>query len=396
MRAVFPPMTGESNNSFYIYESLILLILFGALARPVAAHGQSQPQQTIGQIDTSSTANTFRVAGAVSFSGSSTLLANGSTVTAGPETLPIRLTRGGELDLCSTTSVHLSEQQAAGAEQQAANHQNTPLMIALDQGAIEAHYALSKNSDVVLTPDLRILLSGPGKADVSIRVNAQGDTCVDNRGDEAPYVTVGEQIGTGIYRVQPNQRVLFEHGSVRDVVDQEPEPCGCPAAPVISVASAGTTGKHPAKPGRQVAAAEQKPVGGPSSTPADTAFPVGESEGLAAPPPLPDKPVVPPGQVHAEVTTTLAYSAPSHTVPSPEDAAAAEAMTSDSSGDTQLVQQTVPRRGELNMPQIATPASAATTATEALPAEPEHRGGKKNVFHKVGHFFAHLFGYGAG
>jgi hypothetical protein len=33
----------------------------------------------------------------------------------------------------------------------------------------------------------------------------------------------------GIYRVQPGQRVMFQHGSVYAVVDQEKEPCGCPA-----------------------------------------------------------------------------------------------------------------------------------------------------------------------
>ena len=46
-------------------------------------------------------------------------------------------------------------------------------MVALDHGAIEAHYKVGKNSDVVLTPDLRILVSGPGQADVRIRLNDQ-------------------------------------------------------------------------------------------------------------------------------------------------------------------------------------------------------------------------------
>ena len=194
-------------------------------------------------------------------------------------------------------------------------------MLALDHGAVEAHYTVGKNSDVVLTPDLRILLSGPGKADVRIRVNAQADTCVDNRGVNAPYVTVSEQMGTGVYRVQPNQRVMFEHGSVRDVVDHETQPCGCPAkpvAPAISVASTGIpaeqSAKPVAKPGETVTASSRT-LGGPSSTPADTAFPLAESEGLAPPPALPTRPAVLPGEVHSEVTTTLSYVAPTQTVP---------------------------------------------------------------------------------
>ena len=42
----------------------------------------------------------------------------------------------------------------------------------------------------------------------------------------------------------PDQRVNFQHGSLSEVVDHEPEPCGCPAMPVTSVAS---TGKYRSK-----------------------------------------------------------------------------------------------------------------------------------------------------
>ena len=339
----------------------------------------SEPQQTIGHIDPSATAEKIQVAGAVTLGADSTLLGNGSTVTAGKVMLPIHLTRGGQLDLCATTQLHLSQENNP-------SDPNSPLMLALDHGAIEAHYSVGKNSDVVLTPDLRILISGPGWADVRIRVNEQGDTCVANRGKDAPYLTVSEQMGPGVYRVQANQRVIFEHGSVRNVVDNEAQPCGCPAAaPVMSVASAGTTsGKENAiaKPGDAVAAkaapANSHPDG-PSSTPADTAFPLAESEGLAAPPALPTKPVVPAGEIHNQVTTTLAYSGPKQTVP-----------TGTPSG-------------------MATPESAATVATAPAPgfgpsvntgpveiAEappvPQPKPKKRGFFHALGHFFAKIFG----
>jgi hypothetical protein len=336
-------------------------------------------QQMIGHLDISATAEKIEVSGAVTLTGDGTSLGNGSTVTAGKVTLPIHLTRGGQLDLCATTTVHLSQQYNV-------SDANSPLMVALDHGAIEAHYKIGKNSDVVLTPDLRILLSGPGQADVRIRLNDQGDTCVANRGDNAPYVTVSEQMGPGVYRVMPNQRVMFEQGSVRNVVDNEAQPCGCPAAPVISVASAGSTaepGKAVAKPGQAVAtkpAETSENVGGPSSTPADTAFPLAESEGLAPPPAAPTKPVVPPGETHSEVTTTLSYIAPQQTVP-----------TGTPSG-------------------MATPESAATVATAPVPGfgpsvntgpvevsearpvpqpKPQHKSG---FFHKLGRFFAKIFG----
>ena len=217
------------------------------LAAPLLA------QQPIGH----TSATEVQVSGAVNISHGETTLGNGSEITAGNQAVKITLERGGELRLCSTSSVHLSKDRSID------DPANSALMIALNRGAIEANYSVGKYSDVLLTPDLRILISGPGQADLSIRVNTQGDTCVDNHGANAPYVTVSSELEGGAYRVLPDQRVNFQHGSLREVVDHEPEPCGCPRTPPVQVAAA---------------------PGGPSSTPADTAFPVAQSEGLAAPP----------------------------------------------------------------------------------------------------------------
>jgi hypothetical protein len=353
---------------------LSTLTLTGWLRAQTTQPEQATGQQTIGRIDPSATVEKIQVSGAVTLSGDSTLLGNGSTVTAGLKTLPIHLTRGGELDLCSTTGVHLSQQNAA-------SDPNSALMLALDRGAIEAHYKLGKNSDVVLTPDLRILLSGPGKANVSIRVNAQGDTCVDNKGDDAPYLTVSEQIGAGVYRVQPNQRVMFEHGSVRDVVDNETQPCGCPVTPPVSVASSGRSSKQPAptaKPGDAVAAGAPK-SGGPSSTAADTAFPLAESEGLVPPPAVPTAPPVLPGVVQSQVTSTLAYSAPKQAVPTGLPGGMA---TPESAATT-----TAPEA--LERPIRPEPAAAATAQTPAPATSAATQ--KPGIFHKIGRYLAHLF-----
>ena len=197
--------------------------------------------------------------GAVDISHGEMQLGNGSEITAGDQAVKITLERGGSLRLCSTSSVHLSKDRSI------ADPASSALMMALDRGAIEANYAVGTYSDVLLTPDLRILISGPGEADLRIRVNPKGDTCVDNHGANAPYVTVTSQLEGGAYRVLPDQRVNFQHGSLREVVDHEPEPCGCPAVPVTSVASTGTTTANPAPPGR--------PVGGPSSTACGYGFP---------------------------------------------------------------------------------------------------------------------------
>jgi hypothetical protein len=271
--------------------------------------------------------------------------------------------------------VHLSQQYNPADPR-------SPLMIALDRGAIEAHYHLDKNSDVVLTPDLRILLSGPGTADVRIRVNQQGDTCVSNRGQDAPYVTVSEQIGTGVYRVRAGQRALFEHGSVRSVVDNEEQPCGCPAAPVVSVAPAGhSTGAASAAKAGHAVAAKPMPVGGPSSTPADTAFPLAESEGLAPAPKISTPPAHMPGEESAQITTTLSYIAPKQSVPTglPNGMATPESAATTA---------TAPAPGF--GPSVNTGPEVAAQAPPAPPTPPKKK--KSGFFHAVGRFFARIFG----
>ncbi|HEX3437820.1 MAG TPA: hypothetical protein VHT24_13710, partial [Pseudacidobacterium sp.] len=176
--------------------------------------------------------------------------------------------------------------------------------------------------------------------------NQKGDTCIDNHGANAPYITVTSQFESGVYRVKPDQRVLFEHGSISQVVDNESEPCGCPSEAPVAIAS--TNGK---------------PVGGPSSTPADTAFPLAVSEGLKQPAPQPAQPVVPAGTPHAQVDVPLVYDG-----------------TANGTAST--------------APSVAAPpaVSAAPPAPETPPpSKPADSGG---FFHKVGHFFARLFGRG--
>jgi len=310
-------------------------------------------QQPIGR----TSASEVQVSGAVDISHGETLLGNGSQITAGEQAVKITLQRGGSLRLCSTSSVHLAKDRSID------DPASSALMMALDRGAIEANYVVGKYSDVLLTPDLSILISGPGQADLSIRVNTKGDTCVDNRGADAPYVTVTSQLEGGAYRVMPDQRVNFQHGSLSEVVDHEPEPCGCPTMPVTSVASTGNTGAAPAKPGQ--------PVGGPSSTPADTAFPIAESEGLAPPPNPPSAPVVPAGETHAQVTVPLTYNGEN---PAPAPAASPAPATPPPAPVAPAPQPTPP-------PEIA-----------SAPPPPSQSSNQSGVFHRIGRFFSRIFG----
>jgi hypothetical protein len=288
------------------------------------------------------------LAGSLAVSDGKASIGNNGSITAGEKPAKVSLARGGTLEVCASTKIHLSRDTSASA----VDDTDSALMVALDRGALEANYTTGKYSDVLLTPDLRILISGPGQADLKIRVNQKGDTCLDNHGANAPYVTVTSQFEGGVYRVQPNQRVMFEHGSLQQIVDNEAEPCGCPASEPVSVASAGVTDKtNPAKPGQA--------IGGPSSTPADTEFPLAVSEGLKPPPAPPTTPVVPVGTAHAEVQVPIGYNSAVTPNPSAPGAAGPE------------------------------PAPAVQTAQAAPVAKPKQQGG---FFHAVGHFFSHIFG----
>jgi hypothetical protein len=143
----------------------------------------------------------------------------------------------------------------------------------MDHGAVEASFATGRNSDILLTPDFRILIGGPGAAEVKVRLGQDGDTCVDNAGVNAPYVLVTSVFDGSDFRVQPGQRVMFERGSLHDVVDNEKEPCGCP-------------------PG------EAK----------GNEFPLAQSEGLApTPKPAPNAVTLSPGGAPQQVAEPLVY-----------------------------------------------------------------------------------------
>ncbi len=287
------------------------------------------------------------VSGSLEVQNGRASIANNGTITAGDHAVDVTLARGGDLKVCGTTKVQLSRDTSVQAA-------DAGLMIALDRGALEASYTPGKYSDVLLTPDLRILISGPGVADLKIRVNEKGDTCIDNHGANAPYVTVTSQFAGGLYRVQADQRVMFEGGSLTKVVDNEPEPCGCPAeaAPPVMVASAAagkTSNKAAAK------------------TEATNPFPLAQSEGLTKPEPGPTEPVVPVGQVQAEVQAPITYDAGK--TPNPEAKGAAG------------------KAPEGETAEAAAPAQ--TAAASASQAKKKKQGG---FFHSIGHFFAKIFG----
>jgi hypothetical protein len=236
------------------------------------------------------------VAGDTSVTGDKVVLGGSSVVTALDRTTVVTLARGGTVDVCQSSSLHLT----AGGD---------ALLLALDRGALELHFK-GAAADVLMTPDLRFTLAQAGALDLRVRVTRNGDTCVENKGRKAPALTIADQFGEASYEVKANQHVLFEHGNLKEVDDREPVPCGCPPAtpPALSIADSLLSGK-PATPKQAEA---QHP------------FPAAVSEGLAEPAPLPPQT---PGETHVQVAANLNYDGAAPPAPAAAQPAAALPVT---------------------------------------------------------------------
>ncbi len=139
-----------------------------------------------------------------------------------------------------------------------------PLLFSLDHGAVEIQMTAAA-SDSIMTPDLRFTVHNSGPLDLRLRVARNGDTCVENRGPGAPTLAVSDPFGESMYEVPGGRHVLFEHGSLHEVVDHETTPCGCPDEKGMSLADAAlnapvaTPAPKPAPP----AAAPQPTIAAP-------------------------------------------------------------------------------------------------------------------------------------
>jgi hypothetical protein len=316
--------------------------------------GVAEAQQPIGTVGVQDAT----VAGALEVTNGKAVLVGNTTVTARDHAAEVSLNRGGTVRICATSGLHITAGKGATP---------APLMLALDRGAIEVQMTATTN-DVVMTPDLRFAMRNEGPLDLRIRVTKNGDTCVENRGATAPALNVADQFGESTYELRPGQHVLFEHGSLKEVVDHESSACGCPQEPVVSVADAGVTSTTPAAPGSPVAAksaAEQHP------------FPDAVSAGLAPTPPVPQAPA---GVVHAQVSTTFSYGASGS---NGTDSGAATGTTAVGNGTSQTSQSSAA--------QTAPEMSSAGTAQAPPPPPAPH---PSDIIHSIGHFFKRLFGGG--
>jgi hypothetical protein len=262
-----------------VHKSGLIVTLYLALLVPLQAQTPAEAETLPPSVSSTTTpiaivpldsrvpGSAATVTGALQVTGGRALIAANGTVVSGATTSEVTLPHRGMLRVCAFTSVKIA------ADSSVPTDESPGLMMAMDHGAIESSFATGRNANILLTPDFRILISGPGTTNIKVRLGQGGDTCVDNPGSSAPYVLVTSVFDGSLYRVQPGQRVMFQHGSLREVVDQEKEPCGCPPS------SSETKGND---------------------------FPLAQSEGLA---PAPKTGSVAKGDKTAQQTVPLVYNA---------------------------------------------------------------------------------------
>jgi hypothetical protein len=209
-----------------------------------ALHGSAAAQQAIGELYAADAS----VKGSVVLAGSGTSVLSGSSIQAGAQAATLKLERGGNLLVCEGTKLSITASQT-GRE----------MLFSLNSGNVEMNYPLGAEADTLLTPDLRLLMPGPGTVHVAVRVSAQGDTCVQSLPGNMAAIVVSETMGDATYQVKPDEAVLFKTGHLNQA-NLSRQNCGCPASPPVLTQVAKAAPPPPS-------AARSKPPAAPPATP---------------------------------------------------------------------------------------------------------------------------------
>jgi len=308
------------------FFGLLLAPCLAFAQNPAAAPGQNQAQQAIGELQSPDAT----VRGAVTLGKTGAAIMSGSEITAGDTNARIELKRGGALNVCRGSSTTITS-ASNGRE----------MLIALNSGTLEVHYAIPAKSDTIVTPDFRVSLTGPGAFDFAIGSIPNGGVCVRSLSGNTSSLIVNEQFGDGAHQVRPGEQFTFRNGHVDDLLPSAAD-CGCPQVSADS-ASAGAEGKAGLNfPEQQSRRAEADAAAG---------RPV---QGMAVPPQAEPKP----GQVYTQVDAPVVFRADEMPRPAPA----------------------VPR------------ASLPVAPSGLLPvAEPPKAEGKPSWFHRFGKAIASIF-----
>jgi len=219
---------------------LLLPAALLASVLPISAFGQ----QSIGELYASDAS----VKGSVILAGSGTTVLSGSSIQAGAQAATLKLVRGGSLLVCEGTKLSVTSSNT-GRE----------LLFSLNTGNLELNYPLGTEADTLLTPDLRLVLPGPGTVHIAVRVTPQGDTCVQSLPWNVSAITISETMGDATYQVKPDEAVVFQGGRLNDAVPSR-QNCGCPTSVPVQVAKATPPPPPAPKPAETPAVAPARPA----------------------------------------------------------------------------------------------------------------------------------------
>jgi len=290
----------SASRSFVLLSTLRSAFLLPLLSSAIFTTTVAA-QQSVGQLDA--------IGGSGDSQGTPTRtrinLLSGSSIQAGLQIATLNLKRGGKVLVCPDTKLVITT-----------SVDGRGLVFQLDSGNLEFDYSLASVADTLVTPKLRLMMSGPGILHQAVGVSPNGDTCVQSLPANRTWVLVSDAGSDTIYQIQSDAAVEFKGGSISGV-EPTRRNCGCPTSPPSDNANAIPSGRsEPTQPSPQpqpIVAKEDLPVDASSASDTAASSPNPATVARSLPAQHPDSPTE--GQtpeLTASPTTLLPQAASTH------------------------------------------------------------------------------------